>query len=194
MSLPFFKAVDNEDKTHLRGINLINGICIFGGILMISVYPFSWTLIIIILSVTLFLNLITWGIPFLFLLRKKKSFKEKLQQIEDELINDTDNFDWFSHLSRRLNYETRILLLIILMIPFIGYLIGNGEAMKQKEFQIICTNENAVVLKKYNDIFVCAKFNKKTKQLSDSLVLIKLTESEPIILITEKIGPLNKKE
>jgi hypothetical protein len=193
LSLPFFKAVDDEKKTHLRGINKINGICIFGGILMIYAYPFSWKLILIISSVTLILNLITWGIPLLLLIRKKKSLKEKLQQVEDENVEDTDKIDWLVHLFKKLNNKERTFFFVILVIPYISFLFGNGEAMKQKEFLTICNNENTVVLKKYNDIFVCAKFNRKTNQLSDSLILIKLSESEPIILRTEKIGPLNTK-
>lgn len=193
LSLPFFKAIDNEEKSHLRAINLINGICIFGGILMIYAYPFSWKLIIIILSITALLNLITWGIPFLFMLRNKKTLKEKLQKVEDDYLTKDDNFDWFVFLMKRFTQEEKVFTSIIILIPLISFLFGNGEAMKQEKYEVISSYENTVVLKKYNEIFVCAKFNRKTKSLSDSLILIKISENNPIILKTEKIGQLKTK-
>ena len=63
--------------------------------------------------------------------------------------------------------------------------------MKQDEFQ---TFSNTIILKKYNEIFVCAKFNKKTKIVSDTLILIKLSDNRPIVLKTEKIGRLELKK
>jgi len=191
LSLPLFKAAKNEDKSHLRSINFINGICVFGTVLIIYAYPVSLNLILICLVVTLILNLLVWGLPFLFLLRKKKSLKEKLQTIEDEYDSSEDKLDLFGHLIKRFNQEERGFIILIIIIPFIAYLFGNGEAMKQDEFQTI---SNTIILKKYNEIFVCAKFNKKTKIVSDTLILIKLSDKEPIVLKTEKIGTLELKK
>lgn len=190
ISLPLFKAAEDENKTHLRTINFVNGICIFGTVLMMFAYPISWELLLICLIVTVLMNLLAWGLPFLFLLRQKKSIKEKLQRVEDEYVSSEDKLDWIDHLIKRFNREERMFFILIMLIPFISFLFGNGEAMKQEKFQIIA---NKVVLKKYNEVFICASFDRKTKILSDSLILVKLSESQPLILKTEKIGPLNVK-
>lgn len=192
LSLPLIQAATSEKKPHLRGINFINGICLFGSVLIIHAYPLSWTLIIVLVSITFFLNFITWGLPYLFMLRKKKSFKEKLDEIH-EGFNYKDNSDLITYLMRNFNAEERSFLLVIIIIPLISYALGDGEAMKQNKFQTLASDKNTVVLKKYNDTFVCAKFNRKKKVLSDSLILIKMSDASPLILKTEKIGPLKLK-
>lgn len=186
-SLPFFKAADNKEKTHLRGINLINGICLFGSILMLNVYPWSWELFFILVAITLFLNLLIWGIPLLIVLRKKKPMKEKLQEVEDNYINNPDENDLLVFFLRFLNKSEKNLFLIIITITVFSFFLGNGDAMKQKDFQKISTTKNTIILRKYNDIFVCAKFDNKTKKISDSLTLIKISDAKPLTFNTIKI-------
>ncbi len=192
LSLPFFNAVKNENKKHLKGINLLNGIIVVIGILMLIIYPFSWRILIYFLIFALLVNLLTWGIPFLFLIRKKKSLKEKLQQIEDERPNG-GKYYLLSNLLQKFDEKETNFIFILLMIPFFCFFFGDAEATKQKTFQTISTKENTVILKKYNDIFVCAKFNRKTKEISDTLLLVKFSENEPLSIKTEEIGPLLKK-
>lgn len=186
-SLPLFKAANNKEKSHLSLIYGLNGGCVFGAILMIYAYPISWGLFIGIGAFLLFVNLISWIIPLIFRLREKNTIKEKLEEIQ----NETDDSDLLLYLLKNRTYEERIFILILIMIPLFSYLFGDGQALSQTTFQTLQSDKNVVVLKKYGDIFVCSKFNRKTKVVSNDLVLIKISDSEPLILKIEKLGPLN---
>lgn len=187
-STPLFKALKDEDKKHLRVIYLINGICLIICVLIFYAYPFSWHIIFILFIFTLFMNVFSWGLPLLFRILEKKSTKDKLMDIQ----NTEDEFDILPLILSKLPKQERVLILVLIMIPAISYYIGDGQALKQKNYQIVVSKSNLVVLKKYDDLLICSNFNPNKKLLGDSIVLIKIDEREPIVLKTLSIGPLKK--
>ncbi len=188
LSTPLFKAVGNENMKHLRVVHGINALSLIIAILMFYAYPFSWTLVLVLLVVIAMLNFITWGLPLLLRITEKKPTKDKLLEMQGE----KDNFDLLIYLTEGLTKQERLFLLILIFIPIISYFFGDGQALKQKEFQLLALNKNIVVLKKYDDLLVCSSFDRKTKLLGDSLVLIKLSDKEPLFLNSEEVGPLKR--
>lgn len=188
-STPLFRAVKDENKRHLRMIYAINGLCLIISIIMFYAYPPSWTLLFVLLGVTAAFNLFTWGLPLLFRLREKKTMKEKL----DDIHSETDDNDIITIVMQGMTSQERLFFLVLIMIPGITYFIGDGQALKQKQFQTFASIPNIVVLRKYDDLLVCSDFNRTEKTIGDSLILVKVSESQPVILKSENIGPLKVK-
>lgn len=186
LSTSFFKPISNESKKHLRPIRFANGVVIIIAVLMFFTYPLSWTLLWVLLGVAFFLNLITWGFPIIYFVERKKKVSEKLLEIQASKPTKTDLLDY---VFEYLNTKERIFVMILIVIPFISFFIGDGEALKQTHFQIIPEKNNVLVLRKYDDLFICSPYNKTKKELEDSLILIKLSDKE-LILKTVNTGRL----
>lgn len=188
-STPLFRNVKNENKKHLRPVRFINGVFLVIVILMFFSYPLSWTLLWALLAFGLFLNLITWGFPLIYLFERKKTVAEKISDIQA----NPDKNDILNILLDTLNTKERLFILVLISIPFLSYFIGNGQALKQTSFQTLADRPNIVVIRKYDDMFICTPFDNKQKTLGDSIVLVKASDSKDLVLKTVKIGRLNTK-
>lgn len=188
-STSFFRPIQNENKKHLRPVRFINGVFLVIVILMFFAYPLSWTLLWSLLAFGFFLNFLTWGFPFIYLFERKKSVAQKISEIQA----NPDKNDVLNHLLQSLNSRERLFILILIIIPFLSFFIGDGEALKQSRFQIIADKPNIVILRKYDDLFICAPFDKQKKLIGDSLILIKLNDTKDLILKTENLGQLRVK-
>lgn len=189
LSTPFFREIKEESKKHLQSILFVNGVLLVIIILMFYSYPFSWILVWVLLGLAFLINLLTWGFPFIYFFNRKKSVAQKIIDIQKFFSED----DVLSILFAKLNAKERLFVLVLILIPPLAYFIGAGQALKQTSFQILADKPNIVVLKKYDNMFICSPYDKKTKILKDSLILIKADESKYLVLRTVKIGKLHTK-
>ena len=76
-----------------------------------------------------------------------------------------------------------------------SYLLGYSKPLNENTFTVIKNYENVVILKQYNDIFICAKFDPQTKILKDEIFLLNISRRDSLVLQESDIGPLsvNKK-
>jgi hypothetical protein len=62
--------------------------------------------------------------------------------------------------------------------------------MKEKEFLVLASSPDTVVLRIYGDNIICAPFNRSAKEMQRSFIIHKVGETPPLELRLEKIGPL----
>jgi hypothetical protein len=189
ISTPFFRQIEEENRKHLNSIRFLNGVVIVISVLIFFSYPLSWTVVLGLLAFAFFVNLITWGFPFVYLYQRKKPLAERIKGIQ-QTAGDSD---LFSFALEALTNKERLFIFILVVIPFVCYFIGDGEALKQSHYQTIANRPNLVVLRKYDDVFICAGFDRKTKKINDSLILIKLNDNNDLILKNEFLGQLRKR-
>lgn len=83
----------------------------------------------------------------------------------------------------------RLVLGLLLLLMF-SFCIGNSAAMRKKHFLILDGKKDTVVLRIYNDKLICAPFNKETKEVNRSLIILESSGKNELRLNWEKVGPL----
>jgi hypothetical protein len=119
-------------------------------------------------------------------IREKKTFKEKIEDINSE----TDYFDIYSLIFQNASSTQRYIIFTTILLPYLCYFIGVGQSFKQTQFETISNKDDVVVLKKYDDMLVCSTIDLKTHLLGDSLILYKIGPDKSIILKVRQLGPI----
>ncbi len=190
ISTPLFRGLQDKSKSHWHPILFSNGIFIIIILIVLYVYPFSWKLLGWTVGTLAIINLIFWLLPLLLNFKNKAPLKEKLNEIHQQ----KDNFDLIEYLFQFLTFKERLFIAILFLIPSISYLVGNGEAMKQSQFQVLTQLPDIVFLRRYDDTYIFTNVNRKEQIVGDSLILIKLSNSQPLVMQTENLGKLEVKE
>lgn len=88
-----------------------------------------------------------------------------------------------------------IFLLLILSLFFIDD-FGAFDAMRKRSFLIIKSNPELVVLRKYSQNFICATFDRETKEIHNTFYLkyFEQIANEGFQIVKENIGPLHSSE
>lgn len=68
---------------------------------------------------------------------------------------------------------------------------GQFSASRQKDFYVLSTPSESVLLADYADTFVFEHFDRKTKKLEGGIIVMKLADGSPLTLEREKVGPLS---
>lgn len=186
LSIPFFQYGKREDKKHLKPIVDLLGIVTIVSIIIFLVLPFTWYLVRNVILLTLLCIFIAWGPPFLMRVLQGKKFEDKLLDTYEE----SNRNDILSFLMSNLSVNERISIVALIAFPLISSFLGHTSITTNKEYQVLIGQPNTVVLKKYNDLFICSTFNRKTNILSDSIIVFKMSDSKPLLFKTEKIGVL----
>jgi hypothetical protein len=71
--------------------------------------------------------------------------------------------------------------------------IGNIRALTQKEFLVLNTAPEIVVLQIYGDKLICAPFDRNTKEINKSFLILKLSEDTKQTISYQNVGPLRLK-
>lgn len=87
-----------------------------------------------------------------------------------------------------------LLVLALLWIALTAYSIGHFTASTQKQFLVVNTSPEAVVLREYHDQLICAYFDRETKQISGTYFVLKTAGGPEVTLAPEEVGPLHMKE
>lgn len=87
---------------------------------------------------------------------------------------------------------------------FIGYLVlfllslswssGLATAMRQVEYPIPSTHQEAVVLRIYGDNLICATIDKQRKEVQKDFFVLNISNSPIIEMRLEKVGPLRPRQ
>lgn len=75
-----------------------------------------------------------------------------------------------------------------------AYSIGNGNATTQNKFLLLKDTPNFAVLRIYGDLLILASFEKASKEVSNELSLIWISEKKQIGFINQEVGPLKLKK
>lgn len=190
LSAPLIRrATSNDEKrAHLRPIYMLNAIVIIFAAVILAEYPITWQLILIILAYAVVLNLFQWGFGMIVLARKKESAKDKLIIIQ----TTPDDFDITQYLVKNLNKQQRLTIFVLILVSLASFFLGDGEALKQKFYQTVIAKPNVVVLRKYDNTLVCSYFDRKSKILQDTILLIEI-KGDSLRLHTENLGHLSRK-
>lgn len=147
---------------------------------------------IILILLILFVNIFIYGFP-LITQRKIKGYAKKLKaqdELEDKI--DMENPTLSNKIIKLLPKEMIYFIFVLYVLTMIAYDNGKANAIKQSEFLVIKSNPEMVVLKKYNDSLITAKFNREDKTLSTKFNIINIAKNDEFEL--EKIGPLQVKD
>jgi len=133
--------------------------------------------------------LLEFGLPLLTQ-RDKKTYREKLlaQEAHEDKIDSLP-----TRLARLLGIPSYWLLLGVFLGVWLFHVAGDAQARRQKEFLVIASTPECVVLRIYGDELICAPFNRATKEVQPSFSIIKYANSasEPRLQLSlEKVGPL----
>lgn len=138
-------------------------------------------------------NIIIFFLLPLITQKSRKGYLAKLQA-DDEVIIDTTRRNASSSvldvISRIMDIRMIFALLLTGVIIFLAYDIGVSSALQQSEFRVVNTSPERVVLWITNDQVICAPFDRVTKQINPSFIVLKLGEDSEIEYRLEKIGPL----
>ncbi|RZA01239.1 MAG: hypothetical protein EOP47_11395 [Sphingobacteriaceae bacterium] len=131
-------------------------------------------------------NLIMTAMYIIFLyaglIRKLEKNKKQEEDIE-KADKKTNSFD---HVFVMQGYG-----LIVLMLVISSVLAGRSEARLQSSFYTL--PNNMIVLYKANDLIIAKPFDPRKRIVSDSTVLIKISEDKPIFLNYKNVGKLTFK-
>lgn len=122
--------------------------------------------------------------------REKGTYFEKLEAQESlEHHNQPRTFIGFITSTPKGLRGLRLVFSLLLLLAF-AYCIGNSEAIRKKHFLVLKDRKNTVVLRIYDDKYICAPFNRETKQVDRSLIILESSGQNELILNWQKVGPL----
>lgn len=148
--------------------------------------------VIFFLIFILFMLIIEFIFP-LINLRGIKGFKKKL-----ELQEDIDRKEKFlvdiiiKGIAKKFGISAFLILLLLILSLFFIDNISTFEAMRKRSFLIIKSNPELVVLRKYSQNFICATFDRETKEIHNTFYLKNFEQiaNEGLQIVKEDIGPL----
>lgn len=184
---PLFHAAGDPSRSSYRPLYLYTGMALFLGIIVMKVYDFGWRGVLGYLAGALFIGTVMFG-PVLFL-NRGVPLRERLDA--DMKIQRRDPFRF----DRLLEFwlDSRAINCLYVFGAFLGFawMIGNGNANTQTRFMTFRDAPDSVVLRNYGDLLIVAKFSRQTKQLTDELSLVWLSDKRQIDLRNEFVGPLS---
>jgi len=141
------------------------------------------------LGVILFLAVFTLIFP-LITQRKTKGYFNKLnKQEEHEAKLDKEIPSLMTKVVRLVPRELFYLLFYLFISIAVAYNHGDASAMKQTDFTVIKSQPEMVILKKYGDNFIIAKYDSKNKSVANEFSIMNIADSNTEFKL-EKIGPL----
>jgi hypothetical protein len=111
--------------------------------------------------------------------------RKKLLMKEPETITDV--------LKKRLGVDIGLFLFLLLVGGFLIHNAGRSKALTQRTFLVTNTSPEMVVLRIYGDKMVCAPFDRTTREVDQSFVILKIAEDSHLMLHREEIGPLSSR-
>ena len=143
---------------------------------MVPAIPLGWVLI-------------EFGIPYVSH-RREGTYEERLERYQREIASRRPD----RGLSERIPRSLFWLLLIVVWICWLAYSMGISSARGQKDFLVVNTTPEAVVLRPYHDHLVCAYFDRETGEIDESYFVLKTASDSGTILTREEVGPLHLKK
>jgi len=165
---------------------ILGGTFIYGG--TEKKIPFLYPILGILLLGLLF-ELIQ---PFL-MKRQEKTYLEKLKALERERLEserkEPPSLSTYISGTRGGLFGLRLVILVYVLY-LISSSLGDSEAIKQKNFLVVEGQNDIAVLRIYEGRLICAPFERKTKEVQNSLLIIDSSGQNGLKLNWEEIGPL----
>jgi len=164
----------------------------------IILLPFLWKIfvykqlgkylihLIIAIAIMVFLEFI---VP-IFQFRKKESYSEKL--VADEMVEyePRSRSTLLGRIRVVLGPFGYVFFIALFITAGLVYEAGRVKALTKEYFLVLGESSNIVVLRTYNDLLICAPFNRKTKEIEQKLIFKKIVDNTDVIYVREKVGPL----
>jgi len=147
-----------------------------------------WLLLVPFLLIVIFIE---FGFP-LITHRKEASYREKL--IAQERSDREIRFPVFDLFVRFAGRGGSYVFLGLMIIATICHARGRSSALNKDEFLVTTTSEEMVVLRIYDDKLICAPFERATREIKRSFVVLKVGEDPNLVLNLETVGPLHPKD
>jgi hypothetical protein len=123
----------------------------------------------------------------LLLYPEKKTYSEKLEAVESH--RDSNKSLFYFQLSKPKDLIIFLCLCIFLLIMFSDH-IGTSEAIRKKNFLVLEDDKKIVVLRIYDYKYICATFNRETKRVDRSIIILDSSGQNELRFNLEKVGPL----
>jgi hypothetical protein len=117
-------------------------------------------------------------------------YLNKLKEQDDVSIKKPTSLDWLAKIIGRGGV---VIVLVIILMLWISYWGGKGEAKNQQNYYFPSTYPNAVVLRIYGDKLICAPRVIGALQIEREYFIIKTDDKPSPHLIYEKVGHLSVK-
>ncbi len=135
--------------------------------------------------------------PLISMSKRIKGLKRKLEILQsyDEHRKKKFNFfrsNFIDMFMEQIGIVTFLIIcLLVVSLSFVDQ-IGKQNAKSQKEFMIIKSNPELVVLRKYSENFICATFDREKKEVRNRIYLKTSDQisEEGFEIVIEDIGPL----
>jgi len=127
--------------------------------------------------------------------RQEETYIKKLEAIERERLEsvrkETPLPSLVTYISGTRGGLLGLRLIILVYVLYIvSSFLGSSEAINQKNFLVVEGQNDIVVLRIYEGRFICAPFERRTKEVQNSLLIIDSSGQNGLKLNWEEIGPL----
>jgi hypothetical protein len=127
----------------------------------------------------------------LFTQKDKKTYSEKIEadwESEWKLREAKNTLSW--RLLKLVGHKNIILVINIFIVAQLVQTSGEVMASKQMKFFTMPSSPEKVVLRIYDDKFICADFDRKAKTIKGEISVLNSDEQSTLNLKLESIGPL----
>ena len=84
-----------------------------------------------------------------------------------------------------------VVIFIIFAIAWWSYSIGERDAYQRTSYQISADKKGWILLRKYGDNLIMKNYNPQTKELGDSLIILKISTTNSLKFVTKDLGILH---
>ncbi len=167
---------------------LVPAFLLFVGLLFL--YGAHWRGWVLVLVSLVFVAWLELGSP-LITQRHTAGYCEKLRA-QEEIERKVGGL--LAHVAMRYGRAPLLLILYLVIALVIFYSAGRARALRQEQFLLPTAPSGTVVLQIYGDRLICAPFERATKEVRKSFIVLKMPGDSGVILHLEKVGPLSPKE
>jgi len=134
-------------------------------------------------------------LPLTTRLLKKRTPNEKLQAQEASASGPIRQTPVGLVLRHRYGRGLLVLVAVVIYLAIASYSLGHLSAKRQTEFFMVESPQELVVLRAYHDHLICAPFNRESREIDGSqVIVIKAASDTGVVLSRERVGPLKVKE
>lgn len=169
-----------------RSIILTNILLAMAAIIGATLYGVSWTLVSVLFTIFILINITNFGPPAMRY-RQYKTWRERFLATEEAEMRSGGSIDL---LLDSLGPRMMKVVLVVIVLLFASYIVGNANANRQKDFFVLNDPPNYVVLRSYGDTLVTSKLDRAAKQTGSEFLFLRISNIERLKLTAERIGPL----
>jgi hypothetical protein len=187
MGLSLLPAHDSPIRQRLQRL-LVPSLLFVLFLMLYGARWLEWLWTAVFLLIVTFLE---FGLP-LIKQRKETTYHDKLiAQDQAERETSMPILDLFHRFAGPGGYLAFVGLIAMLVI---SHSVGRASALDEDEFLVTTTSEEMVVLRIYGDNLICAPFDRATREIKRSFVVLKIGEDPDLVLNLETVGPLHPKD